>query len=308
MQNETIKAQIYRYDMQYQQNLQRLDKDANILPENKEAIKEFLEHCIASGNEISTAVIVIQHLRRVARLAKKPFKDFNEKDRDQLLAALESAKGGRKNKKRFSSLNKSKCRSLLKRMMRDTLKLPDKIWQGIKVDRKANGSMQLLSEHLLTEDEMNAMVAATSSPMYKAMLSVLFECGLRPGELLSIRIGDVKLAKEEKKAKLYVAGKMEKRQGKRPVYVYRSLEAVKRWIAIHPLKANPEAPLWLNGNNQPIRLDTFTNEYKRLSSKARIAKHNFPYLARHTRLTQFYRDFGAVIGAKLAGHMPGIQL
>ena len=73
----------------------------------------------------------------------------------------------------------SKCRSLLKRMMRDTLKLPSNVWQGIKVDRKANGSMQLLPEHLLTEDEMSAMVAATSSTMYKVMLSVLFECDLR---------------------------------------------------------------------------------------------------------------------------------
>jgi hypothetical protein len=140
--------------------------------------------------------------------------------------------------------------------------------------------------------------------MFQAMFSILFETGVRPGELLSIQIKDVFFSGV--KAKLYVRGKTEKKTGSRPVYIYqRSIEHLKHWLNIHPLRSSPDAPLWITNHKKPFPSDHFGKIYYQTSKKAGLVKKNWPYLARHTRLTQFYRDYGSIIGAKLAGHVPG---
>jgi hypothetical protein len=63
--------------------------------------------------------------------------------------------------------------------------------------------------------------------------------------------------------------------------------------------------MWITEKNSMLKLDLFGHYYRMLSKRAKIEKPNWPYLARHTRVTQIYRDYGAVIGAKMAGHVPG---
>ncbi len=80
---------------------------------------------------------------------------------------------------------------------------------------------------------------------------------------------------------------------------------LKKWLSIHPLRANPEAPVWLIKGGKPLKRANFANIYKDISKKAGITKRNYPYMVRHTRLTQVYRDYGLAIGGKVAGHIPG---
>jgi integrase/recombinase XerD len=287
-----MKEEIYDLQHQYESGLRLLKKDSRISAENKKIILQYVQDRLALGITKTRAVIIIMHLRRLAWLTERSFAAFEEQDVKKLMGALES--------RGYSESCKNSCKSVLKTLMR-SLGKPESMFQSVK--RKSVPS-KLRPEDLLTDQEMGAMVMAASDPMWKAILSVFFETGVRPGEILGMRIKDVILG--ENKAKLYVSGKTEKMFGQRAVYVYqKSYPYLKQWLSIHQIRHDRNSPLWLGKHNAPIKLSAFITRYERISRHAGIVKKNWTYLARHTRLTQFYRDYGSAIGSKLAGHIPG---
>ncbi len=284
-----IKAQIYDTESILAHRIRRVENDSQICRENKDFILQFVEDKRAEGVTSTRLTIIVQHFKRIARLTSKPFASFTEGDLKRLMAGVEAAK--------WSDWTKCTSRTLIKAAMRKN-GWKNEALDWIKNKRPVN---KLRSEDLLTADEMNRMVAAASTPMHKAMLAVLFDTGMRPGELLSLQYKDV--VRNGTKIKIYAAGKLEKTQGSRVCYVYKGLPLVDAWLALHPQKS-PESPLWPTNNN-PTSLANFSQIYQRISKNAGITKHNWPYLIRHTKLTDFYRDYGGIIGSKLAGHVVG---
>lgn len=51
-------------------------------------------------------------------------------------------------------------------------------------------------EALIGEDEFRAMVQAADNPRDRAMLHVLFEAALRPGELLSMKLSSIEFKRD----------------------------------------------------------------------------------------------------------------
>ncbi|MBI4438908.1 site-specific integrase [Candidatus Woesearchaeota archaeon] len=294
MSKTSLKNEIYRLDEHYSKSLEILAKDSKINPKNREIIKGYVQDRVALEEITKTrAIMVIDNLRRLASFTKKPLTELLEKDIKQILSAL--------NAKNYSEWTKVTSKKILKAFLRSAMEKPEALLKLITCKTPQNKKR---AEDLLTEQEMSAMVGAAESQMEKALLAVLFETGVRPGELLTIRIKDV--FPNEFKARIYVSGKTEKVHGERPVYAYRkSYSLLKAWLSAHPRLNDKEAPLWLNKKNQQITLSRLFNIYRKNSDKAGITKTNNPYLARHTRLTQFYRDYGSAIGSELAGHIPG---
>ncbi|MFH1181754.1 MAG: site-specific integrase [Candidatus Woesearchaeota archaeon] len=289
---QTLKQQIYQAEAIYDKLVVTLMKDSQILPENKEAVKRYLSDKAAEGVTTVRLNIIFAGLLRIVRLSQKPLAAFTEQDVRELVGLLE--------KRNLSQWTKNLTKTVLKGILRNLGK-EEAIFGWIKNKTPPN---KLRPEDLLSEEEMSRMVAATDSLMWKAMLSILFECGPRPGELLNLSIKDVR--KNGIKYKLYVRGKLEKTLGERVIYVYKSMAQLEQWLSIHPAKTNPDSPMWLSEDRKiPISLSVFSVVYGKISHRARIERRNWPYLARHTRLTQFYRDLGGVIGAKLAGHVLG---
>ncbi len=289
---QTLKEQIYQAEAVYDKLLHNLMSDSGILPENKEAVKLYLSNKAAEGITTVRLNIIFAGLLRVVRLSQKPLTFFTEPDVREVVGLLE--------RKTLSQWTKNLTKTVFKGMLRNLGK-DESIYGWIKSKTPPN---KLRAEDLLTEEEMSRMVAATDSLMWKAILSIMFECGPRPGELLNLRIKDVR--RNGVKYKLYVRGKLEKTLGERVIYVYKSLPQLEQWLTVHPAKNNPDSPMWLSEDRKiPISLSVFCVVYGKISHRARIERRNWPYLARHTRLTQFYRDLGGVIGAKLAGHILG---
>lgn len=286
MAETTLKQQIYQSEEDHRQKLRRLESDTNILAENKQAIKDFLKSKLAEGITVIRANIILTSLIRAARLSTRPFAAFTEKDLREVTAALET--------KTFSPWTKLTTRTILKGLMKQLGKSPE-VYAWVKNKRPFN---TIRPEDLLTEEEMSRMVAATDSPMWKALLGVLFECGLRPGEALNMRVRDV--VRNGNKYKLHVSGKT----GPRVAYLYKNQALLESWLKIHTAKQDT-SPLWLTEQGKPITLETLGVVYHKISNRGRIKRRNWPYLARHTRLTQIYRDHGSIIGSKLAGHVVG---
>ncbi len=197
MSKTSLKNEIYDLEKQYRRNLERLANDPQISKENKEIIKEYVQEKLALGKITKTrAVMLIANLRRSAQLTNKAFNELQEQDVKLIMIALES--------KDYSEWTKVTTKKILKAFLRSIGK-SDAILKWITCETPHS---KIRAEDLLTEQEMSSMVAAADNPMLKALLAILFETGIRPGELLLVQVKDVKL--NESKARIYVTGKTEK--------------------------------------------------------------------------------------------------
>jgi len=131
-----------------------------------------------------------------------------------------------------------------------------------------------------------------------ALLRVMLQTGLRVGELLSLRIGDL----DFKERTLFVQGKGD-RQRKVPL-THHTYLALKAYLEVR----NPASPqissLFLDGQGKPLTREELRNWFKKLCQEAGIDKPGLSVRhLRHTCLTLLLH-VGADLMAlkKLAGH------
>lgn len=74
---------------------------------------------------------------------------------------------------------------------RDTPFPPEVGWIKMRFDKDKDKDNRTTPESLLTPDDFIAMVRATQNRRDRAMIYVLFEAALRPGELLTMRVDSV---------------------------------------------------------------------------------------------------------------------
>jgi len=120
----------------------------------------------------------------------------------------------------------------------------------------------------------------------KAIIAVLADTGVRPGELLSLRIRDVRDVRIGGRPayELTVYGKT----GHRVVYVVDGYGYLRAWLEAHPRREDPEAPLFCALGRKVGRPLARRGLRKLIEKAVRVAglnKRVYPYLFRHSRLT-----------------------
>jgi len=160
---------------------------------------------------------------------------------------------------------------------------------------------------ILGIDEVMRMIKTCeyeSSPITckrnKAVISLLYECGLRRGELVNIKLKDV--TPTDFGFSIYVEGKT----GSRMVYAVDSACYLREWLNVHPQVSNPEAPLFVslsrrNGEAKPLSDDAVLLIVKRAASRAGIKKRVYPHLFRHSRATHLAKHLSEQTTKKLMG-------
>ena len=142
---------------------------------------------------------------------------------------------------------------------------------------------------LLSEDEILALISAIPSVSKSverdtAMLWMLLECALRPGEILTMTIGDVEF--KDRYCTISVKGKTGLKRG----VIVLGYRAVLGWLNRHPEKGNPQAPLWYNMSHnhqgEGVGYSYLSRLVKKSAQKAGIKKRVWIYLFRHTQLTR----------------------
>ena len=145
---------------------------------------------------------------------------------------------------------------------------------------------------ILTPQEVLKMIKACdfeNSPFAakrdKAIISVLYEGGLRLGEIVNAKIGD--LAKTDYGFMLTVKGKT----GTRTIPLIDSQVYLTEWLKIHPDPENLNAPLFTKAfkPNEPLTPCSVYFMVKKLANRAKLGKKIFPHLFRHTRTTHLLR-------------------
>jgi len=278
-------------------------KRSRITRRNKKLIMDFVEYSFARGLTTVRVVKYIFHLTKLAELLGKDFDKATKKDIQRVIAEIE--------KKNYSAWTKKDFRSMLKRFykwLNDDKGYPEQVrWIKSTISKKD----VKLPEDLLTEDDIRKMVEVCNNSRDKALIFALYESGARVGEIASLRIKDVKF--DEYGSIIIVKGKT----GMRRVRLIASDPYLRAWLNDHPMKNDPEAPLWIKTNNEPITYSTISKLIKKIANKAGIKKRVHAHLFRHSRATflaqylteaQLSHYLGWVQGSKMASiyvHLSG---
>ncbi|MGI0091029.1 MAG: tyrosine-type recombinase/integrase, partial [Nitrososphaerales archaeon] len=171
-------------------------------------------------------------------------------------------------------------------------------------------------EDIFTEAELNQMRDACKTPRDKAMLETLFESARRPKEFLSLRRGDIEFDKDC--VTLHI------RKGKTGfprdvVLIGAARPLLTRWILNeHPLRSDSDFSVWIdmskNTTHEPLQQLGLRKFIARTAEQSRIKKRAYPYMMRHSRLTDLAR-LGAneamlceIAGWKQGSKMPSVYI
>lgn len=291
-----MKDEVYCYKRRIESTLRRV-KRSSIPEESKKNILDFYRECIIRGYSKARIIKYIDTLERIARDLNKPFSETGKEDIADLVARIEQ--------RDYSDWTKHDYKVILKvffRWLRNTDYPEEVSWIKIK---KSNGHK--LPDELLTAEEVFRLVDAADHIRDKAFILTLYESGCRIGEILCLQIKHVHF--DEFGAVLLVNGKT----GQRRVRIIASAQKLNQWVENHPLKKDPNAPLWITiGTNSRYRVwnyGTAKEVLKKLVKKAGIKKRVYPHLFRHSRAThlanhmteaQMKQYFGWVQGSNMA--------
>ena len=154
---------------------------------------------------------------------------------------------------------------------------------------------KIQAKDLLTDDEILQLIQAIKQIGGRfvkrniALVFILLEGAYRPGELLNIRISGIEF--ESDFVRIHTTGKT----GPKSLTLVASYSPLKEWISLHPQSNDPDAFLFYQDNNDNVmRYWTLDYIIRQARKKANIKKRIWPYLFRHTSLTEYSKRLGNV--------------
>lgn len=263
------------YDFDYElenvkYRIEGLEEDENI-----ELILKFIKKLFAEGLSKPRIVKYANHLKVLSEKMGKNFMEVNKEDIITYLSDLERSK--------YSTYTKKDYKVVLKRFFHFLGK--EELVKDVKTTIKEN--RKKLPEEILTQAEVKKMIEAADHPRNRVIIAVLYEGGLRIGELASLKIKNI--AFDEHGAVLKVCGKT----GERMVRVVGSASLISQWLQMHPRRDDKEAPLWVNLSSnykkEGITYQGIRQNLKRIAEKAGVKKNITPHIFRHSRATHLAR-------------------
>ena len=262
--------------------LPKLLNSPDLSPRNKDLIVTFLNHISAEVSE-RRLTFYTHKLRRLASWLRKDFDSTTEQDLRALVTFM-SRGNARLDGRKFSPGTVHGYKVTLKRFYRwlegDDEEYPRKVrWI------KTNGDTTRIREpeDLLTADEIVEMIRHARNPRDKAIVSFLYESGARSGEMLAMKVRHLEFLPTIVKATLPVS-----KTRPRVVPLVSCRTHLAAWVNYHPLKDDPEAPLWscLERRGTTALLgQTVGHILKAIAADAGIRKRIYPHLFRACSIT-----------------------
>ncbi len=198
----------------------------------------------------------------------------------------------------------------------DWFKQGNDLFDGIKIRQPKN---YLPVDMLITPEDIKKMLSVCKSQRDRAIIMLLWDSGCRLNEVLTRNINHIQT--DEHGATMIVNGKT----GMRKVRLIDSLPDVRLWLNQHPLKNNPDAPLFVTErryNHKEAKVveerrvedRTVQNMLKTVGKLAGINKNVHPHALRHGRLTFFVKqgflesELRILAGWEKESNMPAIYV
>lgn len=267
---------IHKINSKMEKALERIEK-SEISKPDKEIILEFYEYGFTIGLGKKRILKYLYSLFKLSQWMEVPFDKAEKKDILKVVRKIEM--------KDYSEWTKKDYKIVIKRFYKwlngNDEEYPDKV-KWIKTTFRKN--KRKIPEDLITKQELEKMIRAANHSRDRALVSLLYESGFRMGEVLNLRIKDIKF--DEIGAKIIGNGKT----GMRKIRLISSVPYLTAWVEHHPFRDEPDAPLWVKiGATSKDEIICYNNArkiIKTLAEKANIKKRIYPHLFRHSRATE----------------------
>ncbi len=282
-----VTSYIHNYKARFDHYIENIKKDKSISAKNKELIFNFEKSCyLIQKLEIPTRVKYFEVLGKIARdYIKKDFDKLTRKDFEHIVIQIESRED-------WSVSTKHKFLVLLKKFGK-WLKYKDKAFNEkknlypetvywINANIKRKDMPKVMASEILTEEEVETMIKNAEHSRDKAFIAMLYDLGSRIGEIGTLKIKDI--TRDEHSYLVDLNGKT----GRRTPRIVMSDPYITSWLNQHPLKDDPESPVWVTVGNRTVKrlgYNSLTQIIKRVKSKSGIKKRVYAHLFRHTRVT-----------------------
>jgi len=287
-------SRIYNYEGTLARELSKIKED----PFNAEILLKYYRSRVAEGLSLARIVKCLSTLRLISKSLSKPFEEATKDDIVNFIARIEE--------RTISQWTKQDYKVILKRFyrwLRDSEDFPPEV-RWIRVSRNIPNNLQ--KRDLLTLEEIQKIAACAVNIRDKAFIWVYFESMRRLGEILSLRIRNVEF--DDLGAHLLVNGKM----GRDNARIITSAPMLASWLNIHPLRNDPDAPVWVTlnrkGEYRQITYGTVRYMLKDCARRAGINKRVWLYLIRHSRITPASKVLSYSLLCSTAGWKQGSKM
>jgi integrase len=278
---------IHSLDNAFDHAMNRFNR-ANIEPEDREKLESFFRALRREGLAKNTVTWYVNYTTRMYATLKeigydKLLMEFDHEDLERLLFYVEDVK-------KLSPGSLWNYKKLVKKLLRwlhnDE---PPKWVRDLKL-KKEDSPVQ--PSDLLTQVEFDTLLEACGHPRDKAIIAVLADSGMRIGALASCRIKNAEF--NQYGAIIYISktSKSKKSTPAKGIPITWSTGYLNQWLAVHPLKDDPEAPLWVtkDKNQEPLSYKSIRKNIADIGKKAGIRKKVNPHSFRHLAITHWILD------------------
>ncbi|WP_367344145.1 tyrosine-type recombinase/integrase [Methanomethylovorans sp.] len=278
---------VHSFDTGFLMAMKRL-RASEISKENKRLIENFIVKCQIEGLAKGTLVGYLNYITRMTQRLQelgidKPLDTLTEDDFNLLLVTLQNEKGieqaGLRNykkvtKKFFNVITSDEPPKWVRKLQLKTIDTP------------------VQPSDLLTQKEFDSLMEACRHPRDKALIAVLADSGIRIGALASCRIKNVEFNQYGATVYLSKTGQANKTTPAKGIPLTWSTGHINQWLAIHPFRDDPEAPLWITMamDGTPMSYQSLLRTVKSLGQRAGIKKRVHPHGFRHMAITHWILD------------------
>ncbi len=208
----------------------KVAENKDIIPENKKLILEFYELCRAKGLSNARLCKTIWIMKNIGIwMGKKSFAEATKADIVQLVNLIQD---------RYSEpATATDYKTMLKKFYKCTFGKEKTMPEAVEWVKVKNGRDEgkIDPSQIFTEDDILRILQAEDIPnntwakiRNKALVSFIYDSGVRIGELLSMRTGDIKISNEL--WYVTVIGKT----GQRTFPIFPFIPYLKDYLSIHP--------------------------------------------------------------------------
>lgn len=279
---------------------ERLARVVGAIPSehNRQVVERYLEERRANGVKAGTLWNDAHYLRDLCGfLGEKRLEDVAKDDMRRFVANLsrERSYGNGKTRRtvQLAPLTLNQRKVVVKafyRWLRGTEEYPPEV----KWLKPAKSNDTIPADRLVTPEDLLQLLNAVPAEQEwqrhegRAILAILYEGGLRAGELCALNVGSATF--DEWGARLLLPMRTEGlKTGARAVRLFDGETYLRAWLEHHPRKHDPAAPLFLSYGDKTAgtRLGTQGLQLfvKRSERAAGIKKGLHPHLFRHTAVT-----------------------
>lgn len=271
--------------------------------ENLKLVKKFINYQIREGLSRQSCITYLTSLRYVLKNTDTELSTLKTEDVEDFLTTLETwtCEKGRNAGGPLSPFTKNTIKMHFKRFLQFLGKGDE-----AEIIHCKNLKGSKLPEDILTRDEVLQIIDRAGSLRDKALFGLLYESGCRAGEILSMKIKNLEFLENGGCAATFPQGKT----GPRRVLIFNFASYLRQWMDSHPLKDNPEAPLWPTDDYRRAPLSDIGLRYllretvKRTSIKKRVWIHGF----RHSRATHLSEHLTEQQMKNYLGWAPGSDM